>query len=199
MFYLTNELPEPVGYVTISETEPWGRWLAASIPLGLHRDVRNRLRSNLKHILVGLEMKAALVIPHQLREQGHSLLFEPYAQILHFEFCTGVFSVCEGLGSAQYLVDTGNDGAGGDRVWFNQWREPLAAHVGAEDVQQFLTALSIVQAVRDKLHQDRLGARENIDWHAFSYDAAFVPALDVLQTLFTLNSDRLPAATNLNQ
>ena len=119
MFYLTNELPEPVGYVTISETEPWGRWLAASIPLGLH-----------------------LVIPHQLREQGHSLLFEPYAQILHFEFCTGVFSVCEGLGSAQYLVDTGNDGAGGDRVWFNQWREPLAAHVGAEDVQQFLTALS---------------------------------------------------------
>ena len=102
MFYLTNELPEPVGYVTISETEPWGRWLAASIPLGLHRDVRNRLMSNLKHILVGLEMKAALVIPHQLREQGHSLLFEPYAQILHFEFCTGVFSVCEGLGCRRF-------------------------------------------------------------------------------------------------
>ena len=41
------------------------------------RRVHDRLVSNLKHILVGLEMKAALVVPHAKRGNGKSLLYEP--------------------------------------------------------------------------------------------------------------------------
>ncbi len=199
MYYLTNELPQPVGYVTISETGPWVSWLAASIPQGLHQDVRNRLISNLKHIFVGLEMKAALIIPHHRREQGHSLLFEPYAQILHFEFCTGVFSICEGIGSARHLVDTGRDGSAGERVFFNQWKEALTGYVGPQDIQQFQNSLDSVRSVRDRLHQDRLGARENIDWHSFDYEVAFEPGLYALQNVLRLNQERIPATTNLTQ
>lgn len=197
MYYLTNELPQPVGYVTISETGPWVSWLAASIPQGLHQDVRKRLIANLKHIFVGLEMKAALIIPHHRREQGHSLLFEPYAQILHFEFCMGVFSVCEGIGSARYLVDTGRDGAANDRVFFNNWKDALTGHVEPEDIQQFQSSLQSVKSVRDRLHQDNLGARESIDWHAFDYEAAFAPALYAIHNVLRLNQDRIPETTNL--
>jgi hypothetical protein len=51
---------------------------------------------NLKHVLVGLEMKAALIVPHAKRGK---LLFESYFHMLNFEFCLGMFSICEGLGS----------------------------------------------------------------------------------------------------
>ncbi|WP_201723675.1 hypothetical protein [Bradyrhizobium neotropicale] len=45
-----------------------------------------RLISNLKYVLVGLEMKAALFVPHAKRGK---LLFESYVHILNFEFCVG--------------------------------------------------------------------------------------------------------------
>jgi len=38
-------------------------------------------------------------------------------------------------------------------------------------------------SVRDKLHQDKISARADTDWHAFSYDAAFVPASHAIRTL----------------
>jgi hypothetical protein len=54
-----------------------------------------------------------------------------------------------------------------------------------------------VKGVRDKLHQDQLGARENIDWHAFSYEAAFVPALQTLHCLLRKGQQHIPEHTNL--
>src|SRR3954453_7353209 len=80
------------------------------------RRVHDRLVSNLKHILVGLEMKAALVVPHAKRGNGKSLLYEPYFQPMNFEFCVGTFSICEGLGSALWLVENGRDGSAGDQI-----------------------------------------------------------------------------------
>src|SRR5437016_3894894 len=54
-----------------------------------------------------------------------------------------------------------------------------------------------VKSVRDKLHQDQLGARENIDWHAFSYGDAFTPALLTLQCLLRRGQEQVPEDTNL--
>lgn len=59
------------------------------------------------------------------------------------------------------------------------------------DVEHTLT-------VRDRLHQDRFGARENIDWHAFSFDQAFVPASAAVRTILSCNPELVPGATNLS-
>lgn len=53
-------------------------------------------------------------------------------------------------------------------------------------------------SVRDKLHQDKIGARAEIDWHAFSYDAAFVPASEAVRVLLRNEADAVPETTNLN-
>ena len=52
--------------------------------------------------------------------------------------------------------------------------------------------------VRDKLHQDRLGVREDIDWHALSYEGAFSPARQAIQTLLRREADAVPEASNLH-
>lgn len=54
-----------------------------------------------------------------------------------------------------------------------------------------------VKGVRDKLHQDQLGAREDIDWHAFTYETAFVPAARAMRCLLKTNSADVPKETNL--
>lgn len=86
------ELPgQPNGYVNLSDSSDWEAWIRKCLPAGLAQIVHNRLVSNLKHILVALEMKAALIVPHAKRGNGKSLLFEPYFQMLNFEFCVGTF------------------------------------------------------------------------------------------------------------
>jgi len=50
-------------------------------------------------------------------------------------------------------------------------------------------------SVRDKLHQDKIGARADIDWHAFSYDAAFVPASHAIRTLLRREASAVPATS----
>ncbi|MGY2848546.1 hypothetical protein ACVIWU_001576 [Bradyrhizobium sp. USDA 4509] len=42
-----------------------------------------------------------------------------------------------------------------------------------------------------------LGARENIDWHAFSYDKSFTPAARATRTLLSTNASDVSKATNL--
>jgi hypothetical protein len=54
-----------------------------------------------------------------------------------------------------------------------------------------------VRSVRDKLHQDRLGAGENIDWHAFSYADALTPALRAMRHLLQTNAQDVPPQANL--
>ncbi len=199
MYYLTT-MPEggAAGYVnTLSTATDWNLWLTDVIPTTLHHEVRNRLRSNLRHVLVGLEMKAALIVPHGTRNGGPSVLFESYFSILIFEFCVGVFSVCEGLGSAIWLHNQKNSGAAGPRIAPCKWIGALVAEADPGGQLQLGEKVRGAKAVRDKLHQDQIGARVTIDWHAFDYQSAFLPAREALRILFDLSAETIPENTNL--
>lgn len=197
MYYLA-EYTDQFGFPDPPSTASnWGTWLAGVIPPALHDDVRTRLNANLRHIMVSLEMKAGLIIPHATRAAGTApLLFESYATIMIFEFCVGAFSVCEGLGSAFHLRNNNNDGAGAPPINPEHWIAALVAEVDPNGILE--NRVRGIKDVRNKIHQDRLGARVAIDWHAFSYQGAFVPALDALQILFGLNANAVPGGTNLN-
>jgi len=197
VFYLSEYPENPSGYVTLSTSTDWEPWLNAVIPAGLHAGVTSRLRSNLKHILVGLEMKAALIVPHATRISNRAVLFEPYCQLLTFEFCVGVFSVCEGIGSALWLRSQNDDGAAAPRISPNNWIGSLVAAADPQGTLDFDIKMRGVKAVRDKIHQDQLGARTEIDWHAFDYNHAFVPANDALGIVLRLHAASVPANTNL--
>lgn len=198
MLFITRPETRPTGFHVISETPPWTVWLGRVLPNGLHADVRRRLVSNLKHLIVGLELKAALIDAHRNPGPGgRAVLFEPYFQNLILEFCVASFSVFEGLGSAHWLAQQDRDGADGPTIRRNQWLPALGAvHDPAGD-QNLLANVERTLAVRDRLHQDRLGARDDIDWHAFSYEAAFAPASSAIRTLLRREADRVPETTNL--
>lgn len=196
LFYLEEFVsPENYqrGYNALSNSNEWEAWLIATVPNSLDVEVRRRLRSNLKHILVGLEMKCGLITPHGERDGRQSVLFEPYFNILIFEFCVGTFSVAEGLGSAFHLDGIGDNGATGPRIRPTDWIPALEAKWDPGPASTFSDDLNAVKETRDKLHQDRLALRADIDWHAFSYDGAFASAKRVLRT--GLNSE--PANTRL--
>jgi hypothetical protein len=76
MFYITGE--KPAGFVNNSISTDWEEWIGDCLPEGLHPGVRRRLISNLKHVIVALELKAGLIVPHGERGSGPSILFEPY-------------------------------------------------------------------------------------------------------------------------
>lgn len=197
MFYITNEKPE--GYVHLSSSNQWVRWLARNTPDALHRDVRIRLNSNLKHLFVGMEMKTALIDGHEQARAEHSVLFEPYFQNFISEFCVAAFSVLEGLGSALWLAQNGQDGANGPTVYRNQWQPVLVSVYDANGEHSLDDSVDRTLAVRDKLHQDRLGVREKIDWHDFSYEDAFLPARRAIATLLRREADLVPETSNLQQ
>ncbi|WP_085815822.1 hypothetical protein [Roseovarius halotolerans] len=181
----------------VSASNDWVPWVSASIPGSLDLQVRRRIESNLKHILAGLEMKAGLIIPHGERLAGREVLYEPYFQSLIFEFCVGVYSVCEGIGSAHHLHNIGDDGSAGPRVSRARWTDALVAEYDPADVLSLRERVEIVQDKRDRLHQDSLGARDDIDWHSFGYAQAFVPARQALQPLLQAEIGDVPATTNL--
>ncbi len=197
MFYLDDFSDEATGFTANSTSSEWEPWLLSTIPKEAHEEVRRRLSSNLKHIIVGLEMKAGLLIPHGERLAGRSVLFEPYSQIMTFEFCVGTFSVCEGLGSIYYLTDQGDDGSTGKRVSTKQWIAALVEHFDEDGSLELEASIAVAKSVRDLLHQDRLGARENIDWHSMGYKEAFLPALSVMRGLLSHQPDRVPEKTIL--
>lgn len=196
MFYLIKE-PKPSGYVNLSNSSDWEGWIGKSLPTGLAQAVHRRLVSNIKHVLVALEMKAALIVPHATRGNEPSLLFEPYFHMLNFEFCVGVFSVCEGFGSALRLRETNRDGSAADRIAIGDWKASLVKQFDPEAKFGLDADVGIVKGVRDKLHQDCLGARENIDWHAFTYEKAFVPAARAMRCLLKRYAGDVPKETNL--
>lgn len=197
MFYLDEYPADPTGFHALSTSADWVAWLINAVPGGIHRDVGRRLVSNLKHILVGLEMKAGLIVPHGERVSGKSVLFEPYCQIMNFEFSVGVFSVCEGLGSVHHLAGIGDDGSTGARVNPNDWIAALCLEFDPTGAAHLDANVRRVKEVRDKMHQDRLGARADIDWHDFGYGEAFVPSRDALQPLLRRHVDAVPDQTNL--
>lgn len=196
--YIVDADRRPDGFHALSYSHHWEGWLYANIPASLNGDVRRRLVSNLKHLLVGLELKAALIGGQRDLERGQrNVLFEPYYQNLILEFGVAAFSVLEGLGSALWLRDQGHDGADARRVERDRWRASLCAVYDADDARGLDRAVQRTVSVRDRLHQDRLGARAEIDWHALSYDEAFVPAATAVRTLFEVRTDGVPATTNL--
>lgn len=197
MFYLDNFSDDAPGFTANSTSSEWEPWLSSVIPNVAHEEVRRRLCSNLKHIIVGLEMKAGLLIPHGERLAGRSVLFEPYSQIMTFEFCVGTFSVCEGLGSICYLTDQGDDGFSGKRVFPKHWIAALVEHFDEEGSLKLEAGVAVAKSVRDLLHQDRLGAREDIDWHSMGYEEAFLPALSVMRGLLSQQPERVPEKTIL--
>lgn len=197
MFHVVKLPDKPSGYVNISTASEWEAWIRNCLPAGLAQEVQQRLVSNLKHVLVGLEMKAALIVPHAKRGNGPSILFEPYFHMLNFEFCVGMFSICEGLGSALWLRENNRDGSANDRVEVKEWKPSLTMKFDPEAKFDLGADVGSAKSVRDKLHQDRLGARENIDWHAFTYEAAFKPAARAMKCLLGTNASDVPKKTNL--
>lgn len=193
MFYLDDVSDEPPGFKYKSSATDWEPWIQEVLPANTQDTVKKRMKSNLKHIIVGLEMKADLIISHQ--NASKSILFESYAQIMTFEFCVGVFSVCEGLGSVYYLASKGNNRRQNERVYFNEWKNELITKFDSDSSLE--GNLETVKSVRDKLHQDKLGVREDIDWHSFGYQEAFQPAISALSVLFKQHADKVPETTNL--
>ena len=199
MYFITAPDERPDGWVHLSDANHWSAWLRRNIPTELHQEVRSRLASNLKHIIVGLELKKALILPHAQSGQGQcGVLFEPYFQTLIFEFCVGAFSVFEGLGAAHWLSQNGHDGADRRKIHRNDWRPSLCAVydlIGEHGLDATVLATS---DVRDKLHQDQIGARTEIDWHALGYESAFIPASHAIGTLLRREADAVPERSNLN-
>lgn len=198
MLFITRQEVRPDGFVNLSDSNSWTRWQHGNIPERIDRTVMRRLVSNLKHLLVGLELKAALIEQHHHRAAGERpVLFEPYFQNLILEYCVASFSVFEGLGSAQWLDQNGQDGADGPKIQRNQWLPALAAIYDTAGEHGLVANVENTLAVRDRLHQDKLGTRDDIDWHAFSYDAAFAPASAAIRTLLRREAELVPAASNL--
>lgn len=195
MFYITDH--KPGGYVHLSSSNHWVRWLARNTPALVHRDVRIRLNSNLKHLLVGMEMKTALIEGHEQARAEHSILFEPYFQNFISEFCVAAFSVLEGLGSAHWLAQNGLDGVDGPMIYRNQWQPALIAVYDENGEHGLNDNVETTLTVRDKLHQDRLGAREDIDWNVFSYEEAFIPARRAIAALLRREPELVPETSNL--
>jgi|GEM_PF-1741436 hypothetical protein len=200
MLFITRQPVRPDGYVNLSDSSSWTKWLYRNVPERIHRTITRRLVSNLKHLLVGLELKAALIGQHHYRADGErSVLFEPYFQNLILEFCVASFSVFEGLGSAQWLDQNGQDGADGPKINRREWLPALGAVYDETDEHRLVLNVENTLAVRDRLHQDKLGTRDDIDWHAFSYDAAFAPASAAIRTLLQREADLVPATSNLHR
>jgi hypothetical protein len=82
-----------------------------------------------------------------------------------------------------------------DRIAVEQWKPSLAKKFDPDAKCGLNADVDSVKSVRDKLHQDRLGARENIDWHA--YDKAFTPAARAMRCLLRTNAGDVPKETNL--
>jgi hypothetical protein len=116
---------------------------------------------------------------------------------MNFEFCVGAFSIFEGLGSAIWLRENNLDGDIAKRVKASEWQSSLVKLFDPTGQFGLNANVDSVRKVRDKLHQDQLGARENIDWHDFSFESAFAPAINAMRCLLQTNADHVPTKTNL--
>ncbi len=95
------------------------------------------------------------------------------------------------------MRENGLDGSAANRISIDKWKPSLTKKFDPEAKSGLGADVDAVKGVRDKLHQDQLGARENIDWHAFSYDKAFTPAARAMRCLLSTNASDVPKKTNL--
>lgn len=198
MIFITRLEEWPDGFDIISRSDDWAPWLHASLPQTLDRGVRRILISNLKHILVGMDLKAALILTHINRQkEQRPVLYEPYLQGLVREFCNDAVSVLEGVGSALLIATEADGGSSGRRVHRNEWLASLCAAYDRTGEHGLEANIIRTIAVRDRIHQDRIGLRDQIDWHSFGYDEAFLPAAAAIKITFGTNAGVLPEKTYL--
>lgn len=181
--------PEYREFHAISCGGGWAQWISSLLPDGADINVRKYGSNNLKHIIFGLELKHALLKPHYDRNNNKNILFEPYAHIMTFEFCVGVFSICEFIGVSLSVTNENR------RVNRKCWKKALCQNFSGDN--EFEKDLDTVCQVRDRLHQDRLSSRRQIDWHDFGDESALQPAMRTLNVLFLKNSKMVPQDTNL--
>jgi uncharacterized cysteine cluster protein YcgN (CxxCxxCC family) len=72
--------------------------------------------------------------------------------------------VLEGLGAAHWLSQNGLDGADSRKIHRNDWHPALCAVYDVNEEHGLDAAVRATSGVRDKLHQDQIGARTNIDF-----------------------------------
>ena len=167
------------------------------MPTSLHSDVQDRLRSNLRHILSSLDIEAGLILPHAERGARSEVLFEPFYNTLILHFCIGTYSICEGLGAAFVLDAQKDNGITGPIIRKKDWKPALINRLDPEGTTTLGDDLKTVISKRDLIHQDKLGARADIDWHSIGYDSAFLPAKRLIAAIIVRSRADAPADTNL--
>jgi len=184
------------GFTAATYSDEWNKHLKNLVPTSLDKKVQNRLRSNLKHILSSLDIEAGLILPHAERGDRNTVLFEPFYNTLILHFCIGTYSICEGLGAAFVLDARKNDGI---KAIINKryWKPALINRLDPKGTTTLGDDLDKVISKRDLIHQDKLGARADIDWHFICYDSAFLPAKRLIAAIIELSRADAPANTNL--
>lgn len=185
------------GFTTATNSAEWHKHLKNLVPTSLHSDVQNRLRSNLAHILSSLDIEAGLILPHAERRARSAVLFEPFYNTLILHFCIGTYSICEGLGAAFVLDARTDDGITGPLIHKKDWKPALINRLDPEGTTTLVDDLEAVISKRDLIHQDKLGARADIDWHSIGYDSAFLPAKRLIAAIIVRSRADAPADTNI--
>lgn len=185
------------GFTAATTSAEWSGHFISLVPKSLHADVRNRLRSNLGHILSSLDIQAGLITPHAERGKRSSVLFEPFYNTLILHFCIGTYSICEGLGAAYVLEASGDDGLAGPFIQKKAWKPALLEQLDPKGATTLAGDLETVISKRDLIHRDKLGLRADIDWHAIGYEGAFLPAKRLVLGIIEHSEVPSPADTNL--
>ena len=185
------------GFTAATTSAQWNGILISLVPKSLHTDVRARLRSNLAHIISSLDIQAGLIVPHAERGTRNSVLFQPFYNTLILHFCIGTYSICEGLGAAYVLQARGDDGLTGPLIGKKDWKPALLDQLDPTESTSLADDLETVISKRDLIHQDKLGLRADIDWHAIGYDGAFLPAKRLIVAIIAHSTKEPPADTNL--
>ena len=179
LFRLSEYTENGYGFVMNSTVKKWESWLKVHIKVPEYDII---LIKNLAHIMLGLEMKAGLI----LAQQKDNILYNPYIKILSFEFCVGVFSICEGLGSNR---------SGSTKK--KEWKKALCDYFDSDETLNLKKNIETVIKIRDKIHQDKTDERDHIDYHSFRYEESFQPALELIQSLLKKSNECVPEGTNL--
>lgn len=192
LFYLSEYNENEDIFLYNSKVHEWEYWLRSHISLETLDETKKRITKNLAHIMLGLEMKAGLILAHQRTNQ--SILFDPYLKIMSFEFCVGVSSICEGLGSIIFYAQNPNYKKNIEK---SDWTKALCNYFDSDETLKLEVNLKTVTQIRNRIHQDGKIDRHDIDYHSFAYKNSFEPALTLIQSLLEKPGKDVPKDTNL--
>jgi hypothetical protein len=125
------------------------------------------------------------------------VLFEPFYNTLILHFCIGTYSICEGLGAAFVLDARTDDGITGPFIPKKLWRPALINRLDPGGTTTLGDDLDTLISKRDLIHQDKLGARADIDWHSIGCDCAFLPAKRLIVAIIVCSGAGAPSDTIL--